>query len=106
LRRVYAHFTLRTLLLLAAKRLEGSHADLDLTNMLQQIGKEEIPRSFDPEVIAQRDKKRGKSKKQRSDFVLFDDYVALERQMRKEIEHGTKKADELTEAFNRKHAWF
>jgi DNA polymerase III alpha subunit (gram-positive type) len=103
-----AHFTLEALLLLAAKGLEKPHQDLDMINMLQQIGNEETPRSFDPEVIA-RDKKWGNSKKQRlvrSDLDLFDDIVALGRQTMKDMEHGTKKAVKLTEAFNRKHARF
>jgi hypothetical protein len=103
-----AHFTLKALLLLAAKGLEKSHQDRDMVTTLRQIGNEEIP-SFDPEVIAQRDKKWGNSKKRRlvrSDLRFFDDIVALGRQTRKDMEHGTKKAVELTEAFNRKHARF
>jgi hypothetical protein len=55
-----AHFTLKALLLLAAKGLKGSHEDLDMMNMLQQIGKEDIPRSFDLEVRGTSRQKEGK----------------------------------------------
>jgi hypothetical protein len=105
-----ANFTLKALFLLAAKGLGRSDKDRDMVNILWQIGKKEIPSWFDPEAIAitKRDKTGRKNKNKRhcsatEDWSLHDDMCAVGRQLRKDIEDGTKKAPELImKLFNRK----